>query len=88
MDAASAVSDARGDVDDLVADRGGAGLAVVAGGQMPGGAGEVVRDAGAGQPGGVGREVAGGQVSQRAVDELGVDLFDDGVAAVLGLGLH
>ena len=54
---------------------------------MPGRAQEVVGDGGAGQPGTVGPEPARGQVSQGTIDEIGIDLLDDGVAAVLGLGL-
>jgi hypothetical protein len=60
---------------------------MTASGQDPGGAGEVVRDGDAGQPG-VGGESAGGQVGQGSVDEFGEDLLDDGVAAVLGPRLH
>src|SRR5207344_2267981 len=47
---------------------------------------QVVGDPGAGQPGGVRREVTGGQVRERAVDEVGDELFDDGVVVVVGLG--
>jgi hypothetical protein len=43
--------------------------------------------AGQGEPGVVGVEPAGGQVGKGSVDELGEDLFDDGVAAVLFFGL-
>jgi hypothetical protein len=43
--------------------------------------------AGCGQ-GGVGVERGGGQVGQRSVDEVGEDLLDDGVPAMLGFGLH
>src|SRR4051812_42224402 len=60
--------------------------AVVGCGEVSGGAGEVVREHGADQPGGVGGELPAGQVGQGPVDEVGVDLFDDGVAAVLGFG--
>lgn len=74
VDGAGAVGQAGGDVD-AGADGGGAGGSVAACGQVPGGAGEVVGDAGAGQPGAVGAEVPGGQVGQGSVDEVGVDLF-------------
>lgn len=39
------------------------------------------------EPGGVGGEVAGGQVGQGPVEQVGEDLLDDGVTAVLRLGL-
>jgi hypothetical protein len=52
VDGAGAVGQPGGDVDDLGADGRGAG------GEVPGGAGEVVRDGGAGQPGTVGGEAA------------------------------
>jgi hypothetical protein len=42
-------------------------------------------DPGAGEPGGIRREIAGGQVCERAVDEVGDHLPDDGVVAVVGL---
>ena len=47
-----------------------------------GGAGEVERDDGEHQPGGVGGEHPGGQVRQGGVLQVGVDLLDDRVAAV------
>ena len=50
-------------------------------------AGQVERDRGRDQPGGVGLEPPGGQVRQRAGLEVGDDLLDDRVPAVLGLGL-
>jgi hypothetical protein len=46
------------------------------------GAGEVEREHCEHQPGGVGGERAAGQVCQGGVLQVGVDLFDDGVAAV------
>jgi hypothetical protein len=39
------------------------------------------------QPSGVGAELPRGQVRQRPIEQVGEDLFDDGVAAVLGFGL-
>ena len=87
MDAAGAVCQSSGDVDDPGTDRGGAGDGVAGSGQVSGGAVEVVRDGGAGQPGVVGGESARGQVRQRPVDQVRVDLLDDGVATVLGFGL-
>jgi hypothetical protein len=36
----------------------------------------------------VGLSCVDGQVGEGSVDEFGEDLFDDGVAAVLGFGLH
>ena len=65
--------------------RSGGGAA--ASGQGGGGAGEVVGDGGAGQPGVVGGEPARGQVREGPVDELGVDLLDHRVVAVLCFGL-
>jgi hypothetical protein len=79
--------DPAGHVAQVPADGGRAGGGVAACGHGGGGAGEVVRDRGQGEPGVVGVEDAGGQVGQGAVDEFGEDLFDDGVAAVLLLGL-
>ena len=52
------------------------------GSEDPGGAGEVVGHHRADQPGAVGPEVAGGQVGQGAVFQVGVDLLDDRVLAV------
>jgi hypothetical protein len=46
-----------------------------------------VRHGGDGQPGGVGGELPRGQVRQRPVGPVGEDLLDDGVAAVVLLGL-
>src|SRR2546425_13338715 len=87
VDGAGAVGQPGGDVDDLAADGRDPRLGVVGCGQVPGRAGQVVGDGGAGQPDTVGAEVARGQVGQRPVDQVGVDLFDDGVAAVAGFGL-
>ena len=46
-----------------------------------------MRPGGDGQPGGVGGELPRGQVRQRPVGPVGEDLLDDGVAAVVLLGL-
>ena len=46
---------------------------------------QVVGEGGQDRPGAVGAVVAGGEVRQRLVFEVGDDLFDDGVVAVLGL---
>jgi hypothetical protein len=46
---------------------------------------QVVGQAGEYGPGGVGVEVPGGKVRQGLVFEVGDDLFDDGVVAMLGL---
>src|SRR5690606_6623726 len=51
-----------------------------------GGSGEVERDDGEDEPGRVRPELPGWQVSQCGVFQVGVDLFDDGVAAVDGIG--
>jgi hypothetical protein len=63
-----------------------AGPGVPAGGEYPGGTGQVERDHRVRQPGGVGR-VPAGQVGQRAVLEFGDDLLDDRVVTVLLVGL-
>src|SRR6266487_4551461 len=84
---AGAVGQPGGDVDDFAADGGGPGGGVVRCGQVPAGAGQVMGDGGAGQPDPVGPKVPGGKVGQGPVDQVGVDLLDDGVATVLGFGL-
>ncbi len=43
---------------------------------------------GQGEPGGVGGEPAGRQMCERSVDEIGEELFDDGVTAVGHIGVH
>jgi hypothetical protein len=85
--AAAVAGDAGGDADEVAADGRAAGFRVERPGQRPGGAGQVVADSRAGQPRGVGGEVPRGQVGQGAVAEVGEDLLDDGVVAVMGLGL-
>jgi hypothetical protein len=77
---------AGGEVDQVAAVGGAAGLAMGPAGQGRGGAQQVVGDGGAGEPGGVGGELARGQVCQGAVVAVGEDLLDDGVVAVLVLG--
>jgi len=54
--AAAMAGGAGGDVDQVTADGGAAGFVIGQAGQGPGGAQQVMRDRGAGQPGGVGRE--------------------------------
>jgi len=56
----------------------GSGCCVRAGGEVPGGAGEVMGDRGAGQPGVVRVEPARRQVRQGPGDQVGVDLLEDG----------
>ena len=85
--AAAVAGGAGGDGDQVAADGGGAGPGVAAAGEGAGGADQVVGDGGDGQPGGVGGELPRGQVREGAVVEVGEDLLDDGVAAVLLLGL-
>jgi hypothetical protein len=75
------------DGDEVAADGGGAGPGVAAAGQRAGGPEQVVGDGSGGQPGGVGGELPGRQVGQRPVAEVGEELLDHGVAAVLLLGL-
>jgi hypothetical protein len=53
-----------------------------------GGAEQVVRDRGADRPRSVRGELAGGQVRQGAVDDVGQDGLDDGVLAVGDVGLR
>jgi hypothetical protein len=60
---------------------------VEAGGERAGGSGQVERHRGEDQPGAVGGEPPGGQVREWAVLQVGDDLFDGRVAAVVGLGL-
>jgi hypothetical protein len=85
--AAAVAGGPAGDGDQVAADGGCAGLCVAAAGEGAGGPGQVVGDGGDGQPGGVGAELAGWQVSEGPVVEVGEDLLDDGVVAVLLLGL-
>ncbi len=87
-EAASAVAGgAGGDGDQVAADGGRAGSGVAAAGERAGGPGQVVRDGRDGQPGGVGGELPRRQVRERAVVQVGQELLDDGVAAVLLFGL-
>jgi hypothetical protein len=73
-DAAAAVpGGAGGDGDQVAADGGAAGFGEGAAGEGPGGAQQVAGDGGDGQPGGVGGELAGGQVGEGAVVEVGGD---------------
>jgi hypothetical protein len=60
---------------------------VVASGQGAGRLQQVVRDRRAQHPGGVGAKAPGGQVGQRAVDEVGEHGLDDRVAAVDDVGV-
>ena len=66
---------------------GAAGDGVAAAGEDAGGAQQVVGDRRAQHPGRVGAEAAGGHVRQGAVDQVGEDGFDDGVAAVGDVGV-
>ena len=56
-------------------------------GQRAGGAEQVVRDGGAGQPGGVRGEEPDGRCASGPPVDVGEDLLHDGVVAVLPLGL-
>jgi hypothetical protein len=67
------------DRDQLLAQGRGAGLRVGERGQRPGGAQQVVGDAGTGQPGTVGGEPTRGQVREGPVDEVGEDLLNEGI---------
>ena len=86
--AAAVAGGAGGDVDEVAAQRGSSGLGAGEAGQGPGGTQQVVADGGAGQPGGVRGERARGQVRQGPVGQVGEDLFDLGVVAVVLLGLE
>jgi len=85
--AAAAAGGAGGDGDQVAADGGRAGLRVAAAGDGAGGADQVAGDGGDGEPGGVGGELPRRQVREGAVVEVGQQLLDDGVAAVLLFGL-
>jgi len=61
------------------------GLSVVPG-QESGGAQQVVRDGGAGQPGRIGGERARRKARERPIGHISEELLDDGVVAVLLLG--
>ncbi len=87
MEAPSGGGEARGDVDQGSPDGGSGGLGVEASSEGGGGPGEVVRDAGEGEPGGVRLELAGGQVRERPVFEVGEDLLDYRVLTVGGFDL-
>ena len=78
---------AGGDVDQVAAQRGAAGLRVREAGQGAGGAQQVAGDGGAGQPRGIGGKRARWQVRERPIAPVGEDLLHDGVVAVLVLGL-
>jgi hypothetical protein len=61
--AAAVAGDAGGDVDEVAADGSAAGFGAGQAGQGAGGAQQVVADGGAGEPGGVGGERAGGSLN-------------------------
>src|SRR5262249_17811283 len=77
-----------GDVDQIGPEGGAAGFGVAEAGQGAGGAQQVVADRGEGEPGGVGREQAGGQVGERPAGPVSEHLFHEGVVAVLFFGLQ
>jgi len=68
--------------DETAADRGGAGLRERAAGEGPGGAQQVMGHGGDDEPGGVRGEDARREVGEGAGVQVGVDLLDDGVAAI------
>ena len=78
---------AGGDVDQVAADGGAAGLGVGEAGQGAGGAQQVVRDSGAGQPGGVGGEEPDGRCASGPSVTSAKTCSTIGVVAVLSLGL-
>src|SRR5512135_2130423 len=73
--------------DEVAADGGGAALRVAGPGPGPGGAQQVMGHGREDQPGPVRVEGAGWQVSEGACVQVGDDLLDDRVVAVLALGL-
>ena len=85
--AAAAAGRTGGEVDELVAEGGAAGHGVAGRGQGAQRPGQRVRGEGQVQSGGVGGQRGRGQRGQGSVDQIGEDLLDDGVAAVVGLGL-
>ena len=78
--------EAGGHGDQVPAQGGAARDGVVAAGDGPGGAQQIVRDHRAGQPGAVGGEQPGRDMRERAVDEVGEGGLDDGVPAVGEVG--
>jgi hypothetical protein len=78
---------AGGDRDQVAADRGPACFREWRAGQRASRADQVVCHRRDGQPGRVRGEDPGGHVSERAAGEVGEDLLDDSVVAVLSLGL-
>jgi hypothetical protein len=85
--AAAVAGSPRGDIDEVAAQGGAAGLGVAAPGQGPGGAQQVAADRGERQPGRVGGERARRQVRERPVGPVGEDLLGPGVAAMVFFGL-
>lgn len=77
-----------GDIDDLRADRAGVGLRVEGRGEGASGAGEVECHRREHKPGRVRGEAAEAEVGDGYGSEVGVDLFDDRVPAVLRFGLQ
>ena len=73
--------------DQVAADGGGAGFRVAPAGAGAGGAQQVMGDGRDDEPGGVGIENTGRETGERAGAQVGDDLLDDGVVAVLALGL-
>ncbi len=85
---ASGAGRAGGDGDQVGTDGSRSGTGVGTFGQGAGSAGEVVRDGGQGEPGGVRGELPRGQMRERTGFEVGDDMLDDRVAAVVGFGLE
>ena len=81
-DAPGRGGDPRGEADQFPADGSGGRFGQDAAGERASGAGQVECDGRQHQPGGVGGELAGRQVRQRGVLQIGVDLLDDRVATV------
>lgn len=86
-EAAGGAGQAGGHVDQVVTDGGGGRSCVERSGQGASGAGQVVRQGCQGEPGGIGREMAGGRVGEGAVLDIGDHLLDDSVPAVITLGI-
>ena len=77
-----------GNADELAPDRAGGGFGVPQRRERTGGSGQVERHRSQHQPGIVGGEATRRQVGQRASFQVGEDLFDDRVPAVVRFGLQ
>jgi len=88
MSPSPAVHEASGDGEGPPLQGAHGGLVQIRTSQATDGVGEVVGHHSQGEPGGVGHELARGQVCEGGVLEFGYRLLDDGVAAVVCLDLE